>query len=71
MLQWDAADNVDLMLVMTEYEKYFEEKYGRKVKLFRKRNEFDEPDPTANRKEGSKNSEKEKKVGLPARVANS
>ena len=71
MLQWDAADNVDLMLVMTEYEKYFEEKYGRKVKLFRKRNEFDEPDPTANRKEGSKNSEKEKKVGLPAHVANS
>jgi len=59
--QWDAADNVDLMLVMTEYEKYFEEKYSRKIKFFRKKNELDEPDPTA-KKEGAKKPEKEKKV---------
>ncbi len=36
--KYDAADNVDLGLILTEYEAYYELKFGKKPKLSRKVN---------------------------------
>jgi hypothetical protein len=44
---YDAADNVDLLIIMQEYEKYFEDKYGRRVKFFRKPYEGEEKETPA------------------------
>ena len=32
----DVADNIDLMVVLQEYETYFEDKYAKKPKFYRK-----------------------------------
>ena len=37
MIQFEAADNVDLFGIIQEYESYFEMRFGRKPKLIRKR----------------------------------
>lgn len=34
--EWEAADNIDLMTIVQEFEEYFEMKFNKKPKLFRR-----------------------------------
>merc|ERR1740130_460630 len=34
--KWDGADNIDLLTILTEYEDFYEMRFGRKPKITRK-----------------------------------
>jgi katanin p60 ATPase-containing subunit A1 len=43
LTKFEAADNLDLSLILTEYEAYYEMRYDKKPKLVRKLKEGEEP----------------------------
>lgn len=76
--KFETADNLDLSLILTEYEAYYEMRYDRKPKLVRKLKEGEEPSvriPSSTKgnisekKTGSKaGSSKDPRPGKPAAV---